>query len=103
VALATAALVTLVSQAASARTITPAAAVTKTGSASGSRPSIVLVHGAWTDSSSWDAVVTRLQRDGYTVYVPPNPLLGLSYHPAFLRDFLNTACSRPAWPTACRP
>ncbi len=50
----------------------------------------MLVHGAWADSSSWDAVVTRLQRDGYTVYVPPNPLLGLRYDPAFLRDFLNT-------------
>ena len=33
---------------------------------------------------------SRLQHDGYTVYVPPNPLLGLRYDPAFLRDFLNT-------------
>src|SRR6266851_5122051 len=89
-ALGIAALVILVSQAASARAVTPSAAHTKTGSASGPRPSIVLVHGAWADSSSWDAVVTRLQRDGYTVYVPPNPLLGLRYDPAFLRDFLNT-------------
>jgi len=54
------------------------------------KPSIVLVHGAWADSSSWNAVVSRLQHDGYTVYVPPNPLLGLRYDPAFLRDFLNT-------------
>jgi pimeloyl-ACP methyl ester carboxylesterase len=89
-ALAAAALVILVSQVASARTVTLAAAVTRTGSASGPRPSIVLVHGAWADSSSWDAVASRLQRDGYTVYVPPNPLLGLTYDPAFLRDFLNT-------------
>jgi pimeloyl-ACP methyl ester carboxylesterase len=89
VALATAALLILVSQAASARTVTPAT-IAKTGSAGQPRPSIVLVHGAWADSSSWDAVVTRLQRDGYTVYVPPNPLLGLGYDPAFLRDFLNT-------------
>ena len=88
VALATAALAVLVSQAASARTVIPSAA--KTGPSGGSTPSIVLVHGAWADSSSWDAVVTRLQRDGYTVYVPPNPLLGLRYDPAFLRDFLNT-------------
>ena len=50
----------------------------------------MLVHGAWADSSSWDAVASRLQHDGYTVYVPPNPLLGLRYDPAFLRDFLNT-------------
>src|SRR6266849_5101878 len=89
-ALGIAALVIPVSQAASARAVTPTAALTKTGSASGPRPSIVLVHGAWADSSSWDAVVRRLQRDGYTVYVPPNPLLGLTYDPAFIRDFLNT-------------
>jgi hypothetical protein len=37
--------------------------------------------GAWADSSGWDAVIARLQRDGYTVYVPPNPLLGLRYDP----------------------
>ncbi len=61
-----------------------------TGTASGPKPSIVLVHGAWADSSSWDAVVARLQHDGYTVYVPPNPLLGLTYDPEYLRDFLNT-------------
>jgi pimeloyl-ACP methyl ester carboxylesterase len=54
------------------------------------KPSIVLVHGAWADSSSWDGVVSRLQRDGYTVYVPPNPLQGLSYDSAFLRDFLHS-------------
>jgi pimeloyl-ACP methyl ester carboxylesterase len=60
------------------------------GTASGPRPSIVLVHGAWADSSSWDAVVSQLQHDGYTVYVPPNPLLGISYDSAFIRDFLDT-------------
>jgi pimeloyl-ACP methyl ester carboxylesterase len=58
--------------------------------ARGPKPSIVLVHGAWADSSSWDAVVRRLQRHGYTVYVPPNPLLGLTYDSAFIRDFLHT-------------
>ena len=57
---------------------------------SGPKPSIVLVHGAWADSSSWDAVVGELQHDGYTVYVPPNPLLGISYDSAYIRDFLHT-------------
>ena len=79
-----AALLIPASQIASAGTVRPS------GGTSGPRPSIVLVHGAWADSSSWDAVASRLQRDGYTVYGPPNPLLGLSYDPAFLRDFLNT-------------
>jgi triacylglycerol esterase/lipase EstA (alpha/beta hydrolase family) len=44
----------------------------------GPRPTIVLVHGAFADGSSWEAVVNRLQQDGYTVDVPPNPLQGLS-------------------------
>ena len=62
-----------------------------TSSAStGVKPSIVLVHGAWGDSSSWDGVVTRLQADGYTVYVPPNPCSGLTYDSASIRDFLDT-------------
>ena len=54
----------------------------------GPRPVIVLVHGAWADGSSWDRVVRNLQDDGYTVYVPPNPLRGVSYDSAYLNDFL---------------
>jgi pimeloyl-ACP methyl ester carboxylesterase len=42
--------------------------------ASGPRPTIVLVHGAWANGGSWDGVVQRLRHDGYTVDVPPNPL-----------------------------
>jgi pimeloyl-ACP methyl ester carboxylesterase len=56
----------------------------------GHKPSIVLVHGAWADSGSWDAVTRRLQADGYTVYALPNPLQGLAYDPAYLADFLHT-------------
>jgi hypothetical protein len=33
---------------------------------------------AWADGSSWNSVTTRLQSDGYTVDVPPNPLRGVS-------------------------
>ena len=55
---------------------------------SGPKPVIVLEHGAWADGSSWDQVVANLQDDGYTVYVPPNPLRGVSYDSAYLNDFL---------------
>jgi pimeloyl-ACP methyl ester carboxylesterase len=72
------------SQIASARTAEAAA----TGD--GPKPSIVLVHGAWADSGSWDGVVKRLQADGYTVYAPPNPLQGLPYDSAYLADFLHS-------------
>lgn len=54
------------------------------------KPTVVLVHGAWADSSSWGEVVRRLQRDGYTVNVLPNPLRGLAIDSAYLASFLNT-------------
>jgi pimeloyl-ACP methyl ester carboxylesterase len=38
------------------------------------KPVIVLVHGAFAGSSSWDPVITRLERDGYTVIAAANPL-----------------------------
>jgi pimeloyl-ACP methyl ester carboxylesterase len=73
------------SQIASAHTPQPTA-----GASHGHKPSIVLVHGAWAESGSWDGVIQRLQADGYTVYAPPNPLQGLAYDPAYLADFLHT-------------
>jgi pimeloyl-ACP methyl ester carboxylesterase len=52
------------------------------------RPVIVLEHGAWADSSSWDGVIRILTREGYTVYAPPDPLRGLTSDAAYLHDFL---------------
>ncbi len=69
------------------------AATTRTGAAadaSSAKPTIVLVHGAWADSGSWNAVTAILQHDGYTVYAPPNPLQGLKTDTAALKDFLKT-------------
>jgi pimeloyl-ACP methyl ester carboxylesterase len=51
-------------------------------------PTIVLVHGAWADASGWNAVILRLQDDGFTVYAPPNPLRGLPQDAAYLHEFL---------------
>jgi pimeloyl-ACP methyl ester carboxylesterase len=59
-------------------------------STSAPKPSIVLVHGAWADGSSWSGVVERLQDEGYTVYAPPNPLRGLASDSAYLASFLKT-------------
>lgn len=42
------------------------------------RPTIVLVHGAFADSSSWGGVITRLTRDGYRVVAAANPLRGVA-------------------------
>jgi pimeloyl-ACP methyl ester carboxylesterase len=57
---------------------------------SDSKPTIVLVHGGWADASSWDGVITILQREGYTVDAPPNQLRGLSRDSAYLASFLQT-------------
>jgi len=38
------------------------------------QPTIVLVHGAWADASSWNPVATELQSQGFTVLAPPNLL-----------------------------
>jgi pimeloyl-ACP methyl ester carboxylesterase len=61
-----------------------------TTDASRTKPTIVLVHGAWADSGSWNQVIALLQRAGYTVYAPPNPLQGLATDTAALTDFLKS-------------
>src|SRR5215472_1442321 len=38
------------------------------------KPTIVLVHGAFADSSSWYGVIAILERDGYSVLAAANPL-----------------------------
>lgn len=75
---------------ASAVLITGAFAVIPAHAATSSKPTVVLVHGAWADGSSWDGVVKDLQRRGYTVDVPPNPLRGLHSDSAYLKDYLKT-------------
>jgi pimeloyl-ACP methyl ester carboxylesterase len=52
------------------------------------KPVIVLEHGAWADASSWDSVISRLQRRGFTVYAPPNPLRGMPQDSDYLHQFL---------------
>ena len=50
----------------------------------------MLVHGDWADASSWNAVTERLQRRGYTVVAPPNPLRGPSSDAAYVASFLRS-------------
>jgi pimeloyl-ACP methyl ester carboxylesterase len=49
-----------------------------------SRPTIVLVHGAFGDASSWRPVFDLLDSDEYTVLAPPNPLRGLANDAAYI-------------------
>jgi pimeloyl-ACP methyl ester carboxylesterase len=60
------------------------------GPASGGKPTIVLVHGAFADGSSWNGVVQRLERRGYTVMAPANPLRGLYSDAAYIASVLKS-------------
>jgi len=64
----------------------PASAATK--------PTVVLVHGAFADASGWNDVILKLQKRGYPVVAPPNPLRGVSADAAYLKSYL-TAVKGP--------
>ena len=53
------------------------------------KPTVVLVHGAFADSSSWNDVISRLRADGYPVIGVANPLRSLQGDAALLRDVLD--------------
>src|ERR1700712_3820958 len=45
---------------------------------------VVLVHGAFADASSWNGVIERLQAKGVQVMAPANPLRGIAADSAYL-------------------
>jgi pimeloyl-ACP methyl ester carboxylesterase len=49
---------------------------------------VVLVHGAFADASSWSAVVERLQAAGIQVTAPANPLRGIAHDSAYVASLL---------------
>jgi pimeloyl-ACP methyl ester carboxylesterase len=59
------------------------------------QPTIVLVHGAWADSSSWNPVATELRRRGFTVLAPPNLLRGVATDAAYISSFVAQRTSGP--------
>lgn len=54
------------------------------------KPTVVLVHGAFADSSGWNAVTERLQKRGYTVLAASNPLRGLATDAEYVKAILAT-------------
>jgi pimeloyl-ACP methyl ester carboxylesterase len=58
--------------------------------ANGVKPTIVLVHGAWADASSWDGEVSALQKQGYDVRAIANPLQNLTTDSETVASFLET-------------
>lgn len=63
---------------------------TTTIRSSAPKPTIVLEHGAFADASGWQSVTTRLQKAGYTVIAPANPLQGLPQDSARLTSVLKS-------------
>jgi pimeloyl-ACP methyl ester carboxylesterase len=53
-----------------------------------SQTSVVLIHGAWADGSSWSAVIEQLQAEGHKVTAPQFPLTSLADDVARLRQVL---------------
>ena len=53
-----------------------------------SEPTVVLVHGAFADASSWNGVIERLQAKGVNVTAPANPLRGIASDSAYIAKVL---------------
>ena len=54
------------------------------------KPTIVLVHGAFADSSGWGGVITKLNKDGYTAIAASNPLRTLAGDAASVADLVKS-------------
>jgi pimeloyl-ACP methyl ester carboxylesterase len=53
------------------------------------RPTVVVVHGAFAESSSWNGVVDRLRDEGVPVLAVANPLRGLAEDARYLRGVID--------------
>lgn len=53
-------------------------------------PTVVLVHGAFAESASWNGVIDRLLAAGHTVTAVANPLRGLASDTAYLNALVAT-------------
>src|ERR1700709_1673981 len=58
------------------------------------KPAIVLVHGAFAESSSWNGVIEQLKQRGLDCIAVANPLRSLSGDAAYVRDVI-AAVGRP--------
>src|SRR5215475_11751909 len=51
-------------------------------------PTVMLVHGAFADASSWNGVIERLLEKGVQVTAPANPLRGIEIDSAYTAGVL---------------
>ena len=64
-------------------------AASSAASAAPPKPTVVLVHGSFADASSWSSVIGGLQKRGYPVIAPANPLRGLTSGTTYLKNVLD--------------
>ena len=77
--------------AAAVLTVAPASTAAPTAdNTAGPKPTIVLVHGAFADASSWNQEVAILERRGYPVIAAANPLRGVAEDAAYIRALLDS-------------
>ncbi|MEU4541208.1 alpha/beta hydrolase [Streptosporangium sp. NPDC023825] len=84
------ALTALLGLALATASLTAAAPAASAATTSEAKPTIVLVHGAFADASSWTGVARDLQRHGYTVIAPANPLRDLAGDAAYTAALLKS-------------
>jgi hypothetical protein len=65
--------------------------------------SVVLVHGAWADGSSWSKVIGPLKAAGMKVVAAPLPLTSLADDIAALGRALERLDARSCWPATPTP
>src|SRR5690348_15914584 len=56
----------------------------------GPKPTVCLVHGAFADASTWTTVIDQLQKDGFSVIAPANPLRGAILDSEYTASVLDT-------------
>ncbi|HEY4022577.1 MAG TPA: alpha/beta fold hydrolase [Pseudonocardiaceae bacterium] len=66
----------------------PAAQAATVADHHGPKPTVVLIHGAFADGSSWNGEVAELQRDGYPVIAPDVPLRGVAADAAYITSIV---------------
>lgn len=54
------------------------------------KPTIVLVHGGYADSSCWNQTIEELQDDGYTTIAGSNPLRGIPTDAPYIASLLDS-------------
>lgn len=76
--------------AAAAATLLTGAGAGAQPAATSDRPTIVLVHGAFAESASWDGVIGILAGVGYPVIAAANPLRGVGSDAAYLSSIVSS-------------